>query len=76
MADADLLVTIGANVRRLRKGRDLTQAQLAARVGVCRSSVANIETGRQGDIKVTLLAGFADVLHADLPELLAGGGRA
>ena len=32
----------------LRKKRNLTQTELAAKSGVCRSIIARFETGRQG----------------------------
>lgn len=37
--------TIGARLKRLRKAKELTQAQLAARVGVGQSAIGNIEAG-------------------------------
>lgn len=38
---------VGAGIRQLREARGLTQAQLAALVGVERTSITNIEKGRQ-----------------------------
>lgn len=38
---------VGESVRRRRKEVGMTQSQLAAEVGVLRTSVTNIETGRQ-----------------------------
>jgi DNA-binding XRE family transcriptional regulator len=38
---------IGESVRRRRKEVGMTQSQVAAEVGVLRTSVTNIETGRQ-----------------------------
>ena len=38
---------IGENVKRQRVKVDMTQAQLADAVGVLRTSIANIEAGRQ-----------------------------
>jgi transcriptional regulator with XRE-family HTH domain len=37
----------GALVRALRRSRRITQAELAARVGLTRTSICNIEAGRQ-----------------------------
>jgi putative transcriptional regulator len=41
----ELFVT-GNTVRELRVGRDLSQAQLAAAMGVSRQTINSIETGR------------------------------
>jgi len=38
---------LGSRVRRAREAADMTQAELAAHVGLTRSSVANLEAGRQ-----------------------------
>lgn len=38
---------LGLNIRALRKMRGMTQAELAARAGVERTSITNIEAGRQ-----------------------------
>jgi transcriptional regulator with XRE-family HTH domain len=38
---------IGARIRAARTGREMTQADLAERIGLTRSSIANIEAGRQ-----------------------------
>jgi len=38
---------LGPMIKALRRGRDMTQAELAARVGVSRSSITNIERGNQ-----------------------------
>lgn len=39
---------VGSNVFKLRKALDLTQEQLADKIGVSRISVVNVECGRQG----------------------------
>lgn len=38
---------LGQNVAHLRNKRGLTQAEIAAQIGLTRASLANIETGRQ-----------------------------
>ncbi|HEY5411654.1 MAG TPA: helix-turn-helix transcriptional regulator [Caulobacteraceae bacterium] len=43
----ELYRALGQNVARLRKVRELTQAEVAAEIGLTRASLANIETGRQ-----------------------------
>lgn len=67
--DTDVLREIGQRVRALRTNRGLTQAQLAAAVGVSRPSITNIEAGRQGDIGVLLTLRLAVVLGVGLADL-------
>ncbi len=43
----ELSLTIGANIRRLRRARGLTQEQLAERAEVGRHFLSDIETGRR-----------------------------
>lgn len=40
-------VAVGARIRIIREALDLTQADVAERVGLERTSVVNIESGRQ-----------------------------
>jgi len=47
MSDEALYKAFGHAVATRRKALDLTQATLAARVGISRASIANIESGRQ-----------------------------
>lgn len=60
---------LGANIRSVRLDRGLTQGDLAAAIGLDRSSIANIERGRQ---KVPLYAFtlLTEVLSQDPAELL------
>ncbi len=62
--------TIGANLLRLRKDRDLTQEQLADTAGLSRSAYRNLEKGRALPRTDTLKA-LAGALEAPLKELLA-----
>lgn len=52
-----------------RKRKHLTQAQFAARVGLSRTSVTNIECGRQS-VQLHQLYLFAGVLHIAAQTLL------
>ncbi|MFD1811678.1 helix-turn-helix domain-containing protein [Rhodococcus gannanensis] len=61
----------GFAARRLQLG--LTQARLAARAGVSRSSVQAIESGR-ATVQLDVLAAVADVLGCDM-VLAARAGR-
>jgi transcriptional regulator with XRE-family HTH domain len=47
MSDEAIYKAFGQAVATRRKGLNLTQATLAARVGISRASIANIESGRQ-----------------------------
>jgi transcriptional regulator with XRE-family HTH domain len=65
------LVAVGARIRQARENRGLTQAGLAAEVGVSRSAVAQWETGRSGQVGATL-AVIARVLGVGVEHLLLG----
>jgi transcriptional regulator with XRE-family HTH domain len=64
-----LLREFGIMLSSERRRRHLSQAQFAARVGLSRTSVTNIERGRQG-IQLHQLYIFASVLQIDLMKLL------
>lgn len=72
----DLYTRIGANVAKARQQRGVTQAQLAAAVGLTRPSVTNVEAGNQRTplhvllaISQTLEVPLADLIEGDLPVL-------
>jgi len=60
---------LGANVAAQRKRMRMTQDQLARRVGLARSSVTNIEAGRQ-QTGVDVLARLAVALFTTTAKLL------
>ena len=60
---------IGTNLRRLRRGKGLTQGELAEKAGLSRAGYRNIETGKTSPRSSTLEA-LAEALEAPLPELL------
>lgn len=67
---------LGAEVRRRREAVGMTQATLASRIGVLRTTVTNIERGRQGVFahQVVQLAMALGVEAASLlPSSLEGG---
>jgi transcriptional regulator with XRE-family HTH domain len=66
----ELNAHLGLVVRRIRRNRELTQSQLADRIGLTRTSVTNIERGDQG-ISVALLVDLARGMDADPVDLLA-----
>lgn len=45
--DDDLYTQLGSLIKKRRESLDLTQAELAAKVGLSRTSLTNIECGRQ-----------------------------
>lgn len=59
----------GARVATARKARRITQAKLASVLGLSRTSVTNIEKGRQ-QVQVHTLARLADILSVHVSELL------
>jgi transcriptional regulator with XRE-family HTH domain len=63
--------TVGARIRAARLERGLTQAGLAAAVGVTRSAVAQWETERAGQIRGNL-SRIAAVLGVSVEHLLHG----
>jgi transcriptional regulator with XRE-family HTH domain len=50
----DVRRLVGRNVKRLRIAADLSQAELAERMGVDRAYVSGLETGRRNPTVVTL----------------------
>jgi transcriptional regulator with XRE-family HTH domain len=60
---------VGARVRERRRSLKLTQAHLAAKVGLLRSSVANIEAGRQR-ITLHVLYHLCEALNIDVVAAL------
>lgn len=60
---------LGKLVRAHRRKRKLSQAVLAQQVGHTRTSITNIEAGRQR-IPLDVLFSIASVLQVDLRELL------
>lgn len=62
---------IGANIRRARVRRKLTQDDLAQTVHTTRQTISNYETGRSRP-DVETLQRLADALGVELTELLDG----
>lgn len=60
---------LGARIRERRHSLHMTQAHLAAKVGLLRSSVANIEAGRQR-ITVHVLYDLCEALSLDVTVAL------
>lgn len=64
-----LYAHVGRKVREARQRANWTQADLADAVGMTRSSIANLEAGRQR-IPVHLLVWIAEILNTTPRELL------
>lgn len=60
---------LGRKIKARRKYLKMKQADLADLMEITRTSVANIETGRQ-NIGIERLVQFADALNCDLADLL------
>lgn len=61
--------SVGARVSAIRRQQGLTQDTLATLVGLTRTSITNIEAGRQG-ISLPLFLSLADALGVELGDLL------
>jgi transcriptional regulator with XRE-family HTH domain len=68
------LADIGTRIAAARRARGLTQGELADRLGVTRSAVAQWETGRAGQVTGTL-SRIAEVLDVAVESLLEGEDR-
>ena len=66
---ADIYAQLGQRIRKLRKQADLTQAQLAERVGITPDYVGRIERGR-GAVTLATLSQIAEALDAQLRQLI------
>lgn len=63
---------VGANVRRLRKERELTQEQLAMETGIDLTYLGGIERGRRNP-SLKVLVSLATALGVPPHELLVAG---
>jgi len=70
MAD-DLLICLGERIRKLRKRRGWTQVEMAEKVGIDRSFLAEVERGRR-NISILNLELIAKGLRLSLARLLSG----
>lgn len=65
--------TLGERIRAAREEAGVKQDQLAGAVGLSRTSITNIERGRQG-VQAYLLVRIAEVLGQAAADLLPGSG--
>jgi transcriptional regulator with XRE-family HTH domain len=60
---------IGRRVRDLRTQKDLSQDELAAKAGIHRNTVGNLELGACESVSLKTLTGIATALGVDVGEL-------
>jgi transcriptional regulator with XRE-family HTH domain len=65
------MTRVGKYVAHVRKLRGYTQLNLAKRVGLSRTSIANLEGGHQ-ETPITTLERVADILGVSLVDMIAG----
>src|SRR4051794_13127781 len=63
--DKESNALFGRNLKRLREAKGMTATELAESIGLTRSSITNMEAGRQATTWTTLLI-LADVLGVSL----------
>ena len=67
--DKTFYIEVGRRIRQARKGIGLTQEALASLASLSRTSITNIEKGRQ-KLLLHTLADLASALHVDPAELI------
>ncbi len=74
--EASRALALGALVRKLRRERGLTLAQLAERIPMSASNLSRLELGAQGPPADEAIERIAATLEIDPAELLRAAGRA
>jgi transcriptional regulator with XRE-family HTH domain len=67
---ADLLVSLGDRIRKLRKARGWTQAVMAEKVGIDRSFLADVERGKR-NVSILNLELIAKGFKVSLSQLFS-----
>jgi transcriptional regulator with XRE-family HTH domain len=67
---ADLLVRLGDRIRKLRKKRSWTQVEMAEKVGIDRSFLADVERGKR-NVSILNLDLMAKGLRVSLSQLFS-----
>lgn len=67
---ADLLIRLGARIRRLRKKRGWTQVEMAEKVGIDRSFLADVERGKR-NVSILNLDLMSKGLKVSLAQLFS-----
>jgi transcriptional regulator with XRE-family HTH domain len=63
------LITIGENIKRYRLKQNITQKQLAEKIGVTHFWVCKLEKGKQNNTTINLLIAISEELKINLNEL-------
>jgi len=64
------LVTIGENIKRHRLNANITQKELAERIGVTHFWVCKLERGKQNNTTLNLLIAISHELKVNLVDLI------
>ena len=67
-----MLFEIGRHIREARKGRKMTQAQLAAILGMSRATISEIENGVVQDIGIRKILRILEILNLEIKVRRAG----
>lgn len=73
--EASRALALGALVRKLRRERGFTLAQLAERIPMSASNLSRLELGSQGPPADEVIERIAAALNADADDLLRAAGR-
>lgn len=65
-----MTLAIGERIRAERERYGMSQAKLAERIGLSKTSMNNLEQGRTADPHVSHIMLIADVLHISLDRLV------
>lgn len=63
----------GDNLKRIREERNLSQSELARKIGVSRSVISNYEGGKRSQISKPYITALATVLQVSEAELMGAG---
>ena len=66
---ANNLITIGENIKRYRLKANITQKELAEKIGVTHFWICKLENGKQSNTTINLLIAISEELNVDLNEL-------
>lgn len=67
---ANDLIKIGENIKRFRLKANITQKELAEKIGVTHFWVCKLEKGKQNNTTINLLIAISEELKIELYELI------
>lgn len=71
MRPTEVVLELGARLQQHRLRQNLTQAELAQRVGISVPTVSNLENGKNTSLETFIAVVFALGLHQELQELFS-----